>query len=78
MKKYIYSKLNGKAEAVIMSNLGSVKVIYMAEGKKKSATGNAEDMGSFIKVNLNPSKRRSKFNTILLPWHNVIKVIVMG
>jgi hypothetical protein len=35
-------------------------------------------MGSFIKVNLNPSKRRSKFNTILLPWHNVIKVIVMG
>jgi hypothetical protein len=78
MKKYIYSKLNSSLEVAKMSNLGSVKVIYMAEGKKKSATGKAEDMGSFIKVDLNPSKRRSKFNTILLPWHNVIKVIVMG
>ncbi len=60
-----------------MAKLGNVKVVYLAEGKKKSASGKAEDMGSFIKVELNPSKRRSKFNTILLPWHNVIKVIVM-
>ncbi len=60
-----------------MTTLGNVKVIYLAEGKKKSAGGKGEDMGSFIKVNLNPSKRRTKFNTVLIPWSNIIKVIVL-
>ncbi|MCU0798043.1 MAG: hypothetical protein MUC62_00010 [Candidatus Thermoplasmatota archaeon] len=53
------------------------KVIYLGfENVKKSATGNIETTDSYIKVNLNPSKRRSKFNTILVPWARVIKVIV--
>jgi hypothetical protein len=60
-----------------LTTLGNVKVIYLAEGKKKSAGGKGEDMGSFIKVNLNPSKRRTKFNTVLIPWSNIIKVIVL-
>lgn len=60
-----------------MAKLGEVKVIYLADGKKKSAGGQAEDMGAFIKVNLNPSKRRTKFNIVLIPWHNVVKVVVL-
>jgi len=60
-----------------MSKLGIVKVIYLDQEKKKSAGGKAEDMGQFIKVDLNPSKRRTKFNTILIPWDRVIKVIVL-
>ena len=61
----------------ILTKLGNVKVIYLADGKKKSAGGKGEDMGSFIKVTLNPSKRRTKFNTVLIPWANIIKVIVL-
>lgn len=60
-----------------MAKIGDVKVIYLADGKKKSAGGKGEDMGSFIKVTLNPSKRRTKFNTVLIPWHTIIKVIVL-
>ena len=60
-----------------MPKLGNVKVIYLDSGKKKSANGEGEDMGAFIKIKLNPSKKRKKFNTILIPWFNVIKVIVM-
>jgi hypothetical protein len=60
-----------------MTKLGNVKVIYLADGKKKSAGGSGEDMGAFIKVQLNPSKRRTKFNTVLIPWANVVKVIVL-
>ena len=60
-----------------MPKIGNVKVIYLDNGKKKTANGEGEDMGAFIKINLNPSKRRKKFNTILIPWFNVIKVIVM-
>ncbi|HHD16200.1 MAG TPA: hypothetical protein ENK47_05775 [Euryarchaeota archaeon] len=60
-----------------MTKLGNVKVIYLADGKRKSAGGQGEDMGAFIKVNLNPSKRRTKFNTVLIPWANVVKVIVL-
>ena len=60
-----------------MTKLGDVKVIYLADGKKKSAGGKGEDMGAFIKVQLNPSKRRTKFNTVLIPWANVVKVIVL-
>ena len=60
-----------------MPNLGNVKVIYLDSGKKKTANGEGEDMGAFIKIKLNPSKRRKKFNTILIPWFNVVKVIVM-
>jgi hypothetical protein len=60
-----------------MGKLGVVKVIYLDQERKKSAGGEALDMGAFIKVNLNPSKRRTKFNTVLIPWNRVIKVIVM-
>ena len=60
-----------------MTKLGNVKVIYLADGNRKSAGGQGEDMGAFIKVNLNPSKRRTKFNTVLIPWANVVKVIVL-
>jgi len=62
---------------IILTKLGIVKVIYLADGKKKSAGGKGEDMGSFIKVVLNPSKRRTKFNTVLIPWTNIVKVIVL-
>jgi len=62
---------------VKMTKLGEVKVIYLADGKKKSAGGQGEDMGAFVKIRLNPSKRRTKFNTVLIPWANVVKVIVL-
>ena len=53
------------------------KVIYLGVGEgKKSATGKIEYEPAYVKVELNPSKRRSKFNTVLIPWSRVIKVIV--
>ena len=60
-----------------MVKLGNVKLYYLDMGKRKSAAGVAEDMGSFVRIQLKPSKRRTKFDTILIPWNNVIKVIVM-
>lgn len=60
-----------------MAKLGNVKVIYLGEDdKKKSASGKGEDKGMFIEVNLNPSKRRTKFDTVLIPWNRVIKVVI--
>ena len=61
-----------------MTRIGDVKVIYMDEGRRKSIAGKGEDMGAYIKVKLNPSKRRTRFNTVLIPWVNVVKAIVMG
>ena len=61
-----------------MNKLGNVKVIYIDMEKKKSSGGTGTDMGAFIKVDLNPSMRRTKFNTVLIPWNNVVKVIVLG
>ena len=61
-----------------MANLGKIRVLYLDGGKKKSVNGTGDDMGAYIKVKLNPSKRRTKFNTVLVPWHTVIKVIVVG
>ena len=62
-----------------MTKLGDVKAIYLADdNKKKSAIGKGEDKGSFIEIKLNPSKRRTKFNTVLIPWNRVIKVIIMN
>ena len=60
-----------------MAKLGNVKVVYLSDGKKKNATGEGSDEGEYIKIALYPSKRRKKFDTILIPWNNVIKVIVM-
>lgn len=60
-----------------MNKLGNVKVIYENMGVKKSASGQGIDYGSYIQVNLNPSKRRTKFNTVLIPWNRVIKVIIL-
>ena len=61
-----------------MTKLGLVRVIYLDMDKKKSASGSGIDMGAFVKVDLNPSKRRTKFNTVLIPWNNVVKVIIMN
>jgi len=59
-----------------MEELGNVKVIYMAiNDQKKSANGTGIDKGAFIEVTLNPSKRRTKFNTVLIPWARILKVI---
>ena len=59
-----------------MTKLGQAKVIYMVDDKKKSANGIAVDMGAYVKIELNPSKRRTKFNTVLIPWNRVVKVII--
>jgi hypothetical protein len=59
-----------------MTTLGQAKVIYMVDDKKKSANGIAVDMGVYVKIELNPSKRRTKFNTVLIPWNRVVKVII--
>mgnify|MGYP006287089639 CR=1 FL=1 len=63
-----------------MTDLGDVKVFYLdptGSGKqKKSASGKGTDRGSYVEVNLNPSLKRTKFNTILIPWIHVQKVIV--
>ena len=61
-----------------MVKLGNVKIYYTDMGKKKSVSGEAEDMGSFVKVKLKASKRRTKFDTVMLPWFNIIKVVVNG
>lgn len=60
-----------------MAGLGNVRVIYYDKDKKKSANGKGTDMGAFIKVDLRVSKRRVKFNTVLIPWSNIVKVIIM-
>ncbi|MBD3408493.1 MAG: hypothetical protein GF411_20385 [Candidatus Lokiarchaeota archaeon] len=60
-----------------MAKWKNVKVIYLDENeKRKSANGKAEDMGRYIKVDLNPSKRRIKFDTVLIPWDRVVKTII--
>ncbi len=60
-----------------MTRIGMIKVIYTDDGKKKSVSGKGEDMGAYVKVRLNPSKRRTRFNIVLIPWVNVVKAIVM-
>lgn len=60
-----------------MTGLGKVRVIYLGENsEKKSVIGHGEDKGQYIEVTLNPSKRRTKFNTVLIPWARVVKVTV--
>ena len=60
-----------------MTMLGDIKVIYLGdEDKRKSASGKGEDKGQYIEIKLNPSKRRMKFGTVLIPWNRVIKVTV--
>jgi hypothetical protein len=60
-----------------MSEIIQAKVIYLGFGDaKKSASGKIEYEPAYVKVELTPSKRRSKFNTVLIPWSRVIKVIV--
>ncbi len=61
-----------------MAKLGQVKLFYLGDNdKKKSAAGIGEDNGAYIEVKLIPSKRRKKFNIILIPWNRVIKIIIM-
>jgi hypothetical protein len=53
------------------------KVIYLSIGDaKKSATGKIQTTENYVSIELKPSKRRSKFDTILIPWTRVVKVIV--
>ncbi|MFO8051223.1 MAG: hypothetical protein R6V01_05930 [Thermoplasmatota archaeon] len=60
-----------------MAKIGDVKIFYLAEeDNKKSASGKADDKGEYIEVKLKPSKRRTKFDTVLIPWNRVIKVVV--
>jgi hypothetical protein len=59
-----------------MKKIGNVKVIYGENGKKRSAQGDAFDEGSYLRIELKESKRRKRFNTIILPWHVIHKVIV--
>ncbi len=60
-----------------MTRIGNIKIIYMDDGRKKTVSGKGEDMGAYLKVQLNPSKRRTRFNIVLIPWANVVKAIVM-
>ncbi len=60
-----------------MTGLGKVRVIYLVENDgKRSVIGHGQDRGQYIEVTLNPSKRRTKFNTVLIPWARVVKVVV--
>lgn len=62
-----------------MNELGEVKVIYLGDNNtKKSSSGKGFDMGAYVKIELNPSLRRTKFNTVLIPWSRIQKVIVFG
>ncbi len=61
-----------------MKKIGFVRVIYADDAKKRSATGDGVDEGPYLRIDLKESKRRKKFNTILLPWHVISKVIVLG
>lgn len=60
-----------------MKKIGTVRVIYIENGKRRSAQGEAIDEGSYLRIDLKESKRRKKFNTIILPWHVVHKVVVL-
>ena len=60
-----------------MAGLGKVRVIYLGENnEKRSVIGHGQDKGQYVEVTLNPSKRRTKFNTVLIPWTRVVKVVV--
>ncbi len=61
-----------------MAKEGSeAKVVYLdADDSKKSASEKIETIDNYIKVDLAPSKIRKNFNTILVPWARVIKVIM--
>ena len=60
-----------------MTSIGNIKIIYMDDGRKKTSSGKGEDMGAYVKVHLNPSKRRTRFNIVLIPWANIVKAVVM-
>ncbi len=60
-----------------MTRIGDIKVIYMDDGRKRSVSGRGEDMGAYVKVQLNPSRRRTRFNIVLIPWTNIVKATVM-
>jgi len=51
-----------------MTKLENVRVVYLYQEKKKRAGGKTEDMMSFIKVDLDLSKRRTKFNIVMISW----------
>ena len=60
-----------------MAGLGKVRVIYLGPNdEKKSVNGQGEDKGQYVEVKLNPSERRTKFDTVLIPWYRICKVIV--
>ena len=60
-----------------MAHIGKVRIIYLGEdNQKRSVNGKGIDKGNYVEVTLNPSKRRTKFNVVLIPWGRGIKVIV--
>ncbi len=62
---------------ISMAGLGKVRVIYLGEkNDKKSVIGQGEDKGQYVEVKLNPSKKRTKFDTVLIPWARVVKVVI--
>ncbi len=62
---------------ISMTGLGKVRVIYLGENdEKRSVIGQGEDKGQYVEIKLNPSKKRTKFDTVLIPWARVVKVVV--
>ncbi len=58
-------------------NGDEARVIYLdVNGSKKTASGKIDAMDNYIKVELKPSKRRENFNTLLISWQRIIKVII--
>ena len=59
-----------------MAHIGKVRIIYLGEdNQKRSVNGKGVEKGNYVEVELNPSERRTKFNTVLIPWFRICKVI---
>ena len=72
--KYYKDEYNS---VVKMTDIGKIRLIYLGEdNQKRSVIGKGVDKGNYVEVTLNPSKRRTKFNIVLIPWGRVIKAIV--
>ncbi len=57
--------------------LGQVRVLYYDDtDSKRSVNGQGIDKGRYVEVKLNPSRRRKRFDTVLIPWLRICKVIV--
>ena len=58
-----------------MVDIGKVHLIYLGDdNKKRSLNGKGVDKGNDVEITLNPSKRSTKFNTVLPYWARLVKV----